>query len=85
MNVEPVQPVKSVYFWRNRLSTFRMSIILFCLTWEFDFTHGNDQHSKLKQITGCIPFTHQSCLTTFHMAPKKYRVIKPNVGMWIHE
>jgi hypothetical protein len=29
------------------------------------FTHVNDQHTKLKRITSCIPCTHHFCLTTF--------------------
>jgi hypothetical protein len=44
----------------NRLSTFGRQMILFCLAWEFDFTHVNDQYAKLKRITSCIPCTYHS-------------------------
>jgi hypothetical protein len=49
----------------NRLSTFGRKIILFSLAWDYDFTHVNDQHTKLKRITSCIQCTYRSCLTTF--------------------
>jgi hypothetical protein len=35
---------------------------LFCLVWEFDFTHINE-HTK--KITSCILCTYRSCLTSF--------------------
>jgi hypothetical protein len=41
----------------NRLSTLGRSMILFCLAWEIDYTHVNDQNTKLKMITSCIPCT----------------------------
>jgi hypothetical protein len=48
----------------------RLFFCFFCLAchaWVFDFTHINDQHTRLKRIISCILCTYQyhSCLTTF--------------------
>jgi hypothetical protein len=49
---------------------WRMSVVhiredSFCLAWEFDFTHVNDQHTKLRGLQ-LNPCTYHFCLTTVH-------------------
>jgi hypothetical protein len=49
----------------GRANASRQSIVHI---WEVDYfilPHVNDQHTKLKRITSCIPCTYYSCPTTF--------------------
>jgi hypothetical protein len=47
----------AMYTQVNRLSNYGKQISLLRLTWEFDCTHINDQHTKLKLIKYSVPCT----------------------------
>jgi hypothetical protein len=39
--------IANILFYYLRDWMYIIHVILFCLAWEFDFTHVNDQHTKL--------------------------------------